>query len=278
MAPNDGNAHLSDEVLLRYRYDTLEGEESGRVSAHLRTCSECATRFAELGRSLDLLGQYDAEAELDEERLTGQVMARARELAEEQRVERERREAEQVRIDAERALREAERAAAAIVEAPEQAETPPRAAPEARTPTGPREREERPRERLGLWAWLGLAAGGSLRPVRVVATLAVSLGVLYVAGGALYYSKRSATIDTRVVGEDAMTPGTRGLLLVEVVDRLTKKPVAQAAVKVALKNKDKAWTLFEGRTGATGTVDAPLQLPETADGSYQLVVTSRAAG
>lgn len=274
MAPNptDGNAHISDELLLRYRYDTLEPAETASVSAHLRTCSQCATRFAELGRSLDLLGQYDAEAELDEDRLAAGVLARARELAESERVERERREAEQARIDAERSLREAERAAAAVV-----ADAAPERAP-ARGERAPARDERPPRERLGLWAWLGLAAGGSLRPVRVVSTLAVALGVLYVAGGALYYSRRSATIDTRVSGEDSMTPGTRGLLLVEVVNRLTHQPVAQAAVKVTLKGKERAWTLFEGKTGATGGVDAPLQLPETGDGTYQLVVTSRAAG
>ena len=41
-----------DETLLRYRFETLEPAEVEAVASHLRTCSGCAMRYAELGHGL----------------------------------------------------------------------------------------------------------------------------------------------------------------------------------------------------------------------------------
>jgi hypothetical protein len=272
MATYNDNLHVDDETLLRYRYETLEAEPSAEVASHLRRCTECATRFAEIGRGIDRLKAYDTEGELDEG-LGERVLQRVRQRREEQDLERTRREAEQarqeaerMRDDAERARRDAEQAVAAATSLA--AEEPvERMRPQA---------EEKPR--LGFWAWLGFAAGGTLRPVRAVASLAVLLGTAYIAGGALYYSTRTAAIDTRVSGEETMQPGARGLVLVEVFNRLTRQPMAHADVRIALRAKDRSYKLFEGRTDNSGAINAPLQMPDLNDGQYQLEVTSRAKG
>ena len=57
--------HPTEETLLRYRFDTCEPAESKEVADHLRTCSECAVRFAAIGRGVDKLAAYDVERELD---------------------------------------------------------------------------------------------------------------------------------------------------------------------------------------------------------------------
>ena len=50
--------HPREETLLRYRFDTLEPGESKQVADHLRTCSECATRFAAIGKSVEKLSAF----------------------------------------------------------------------------------------------------------------------------------------------------------------------------------------------------------------------------
>lgn len=57
--------HPTEETLLRYRFETSELAESKEVADHLRTCTECAARFAVLGKSVDRLSAYDVERELD---------------------------------------------------------------------------------------------------------------------------------------------------------------------------------------------------------------------
>ena len=44
--------HPDEVTLLRYRFDTLEKEDADMVASHLRTCSQCISRFAELGQNL----------------------------------------------------------------------------------------------------------------------------------------------------------------------------------------------------------------------------------
>lgn len=133
-------------------------------------------------------------------------------------------------------------------------------------------------KRLGFWAWIGVCSGGSLRAVRFTTTLATLLGIFYIAGGALYYGTRQAAIDTRVTGEGVLIPGSRGLLFVEVVNRLTHAPVAQAHVKISLTSRNQSWKLFEGQSDASGALNAPLNLPDVNDGFYSLDIQTQGAG
>ena len=268
--------HYDDEALLRYRFDTMERLDADALAAHLRTCTECASRFAELGRQIDLLGQYDAEAELPEG-LPRQVLEQVQGIQREQDAARARKEAEAARAEAEAAAAEAEAARAAalrLAEDPEPAATEP--VTPARAPAGGGEG----RPPFSLMAWLGLAAGAPLRAVRVTATLATLAGVIYLAGGFLYYSGRQPTLDTRVSGEEALIPGSRATLLVRVLDRLAKTPVANADVRVTLRGPKakQVWKLFEGKTDGRGLADPAFDLPGVEDGDYRLEVTTSGAG
>lgn len=57
--------HPTEETLLQYRFDTLEPTEGADVADHLRTCADCAQRFAAIGVSLQKLEAYDADDELN---------------------------------------------------------------------------------------------------------------------------------------------------------------------------------------------------------------------
>ena len=269
--PDQPDLHVDDDTLLRYRYETLEHERTDEVAAHLRTCTECASRFAELGRQLDRLGQYDAEAELPEG-LPERVLEQVRTLQREQQAAGARQEAEAARTEAEAAAREAEAARAAAIRLAEQ--------PVELPGTAGRDQQREQQEQLGFWAWLGFKAGGSLRAVRLVASLATLAGVGYIAGGLLYHGGAEPALDTRVSGEDALIPGSRGTLLVRVVNRLSQQPVASADVKVTLHGPDakQVWKLFEGKTDKSGLADPAFNLPNVEDGDFRLEVVARGAG
>ena len=115
------DTHIDDDTLLRYRYETLEREEADAVSTHLRTCTECTSRFADLGRQLDLLGTYDAEADLPED-LPARVLQQVHDLERERQAQATRQAAELARTEAEAAAREAQQVGAACN--PSQAQKP----------------------------------------------------------------------------------------------------------------------------------------------------------
>ena len=73
--------HPDEVTLLRYRYDTLVQEDADVVASHLRTCSQCMSRFAELGQKLDLLSQWEVEDELPDG-LSDRIMQRVRQRQE----------------------------------------------------------------------------------------------------------------------------------------------------------------------------------------------------
>ena len=113
-----------DETLLRYRFETLEPGEVEAVASHLRTCSGCAMRYAELGQGLDIMAkQYDVADEFDDG-LAARVLQRVQGLQADQAAAEARQEADQAvqaaqaeRRAAEAALREAESAAQAAQQA-----------------------------------------------------------------------------------------------------------------------------------------------------------------
>jgi len=261
------DTHIDDDTLLRYRYETLEREEADAVSTHLRTCTECTSRFADLGRQLDLLGTYDAEADLPED-LPARVLQQVHDLERERQAQATRQAAELARTEAEAAAREAQQVGAAAMRL---AQGP--------LDTATEKRQESERKRPGFWAWLGLQAGGSLRAVRLAATLATLAGVSYIAGGMLYH-RGVPRIDTRVSGEDVLIPGSRSTLLVQVVDRLSQHPVASADVRVTLRGPGsrQVWKLFQGQTDPRGLCDPAFDLPDVEDGDYRLEIATRGAG
>ena len=252
-------SHIDDLTLLRYRFETLEGGESDDVARHLRTCSECALRFAQLGQNLDLMQRWEVEQELSDQ-LTDNVLQQVRQR-------KERKDAEAARVEAEAALTQAE----ALVEPGTPADVA--GGDDGATPPPPR-------ERVGFWAWLGLAAGGSMRMVRLATTLVVVAGVGYVAGGAIYFGTQKVAIDTRVMGDEHLLPGSPSVLAVEVFNKVTQQPVDQARITVNLLHRGKpARKLFAGQTNKQGKAFASFWLPaEARKGDYGFEVVSRAAG
>ncbi len=264
--------HPDELTLLRYRFDTLEPEDADHVSAHLRTCSQCMTAFAELGQGLDLVDQWEVEDELSDE-LSDSIMQQVRQRAEQH-------EAEDATAVADQARREAEElaAAAARLES-EETDNSDRNGGRGLVPRheGGGEREER----IGFWAWIGLAAGGSLRLVRLTTAMVVLSGTIFIAGGALYYGGQKVAIDTRVTGDEVVMADSPSVLLVEVFNKLTRKPVERAAVTVNLIKQGKvAGKLYAGVTNRQGKALASFWLPAAArkGGAYRFEVVSEANG
>jgi alpha-2-macroglobulin-like protein len=231
-------SHIDDERLLRYRYQTLESSDENEVGAHLRTCSSCSARLAEINRAIDQLGQFNAEAELDD-KVAAQAIERV-----------------WMKRETQNAVPASNEPASSF-----------KSFGSADEPVPP-----------GLWNWLGTAGGGALRPVRTSAVVIAAAAVTYLAGGLLYWETRSVAIDTRVAADEALIPGTHWVVPVEVVNRETHAPVEGAEVRVSLRGTDKEWKLFDGRTDSHGIANANADLPALDDGDYKLDVTSRASG
>lgn len=78
--------HTPDEALLFYRFGTLEGLAKTTCAEHLRTCQQCAARYATLGQGLEQLAAWDLDepeldAELDAAREQALVALEARNTA-----------------------------------------------------------------------------------------------------------------------------------------------------------------------------------------------------
>lgn len=238
--------HLVDELLLQYRFGTLDAQASANVAEHLRTCSECTRTYAKLGESIERLGAYDVETSADEATLA-------------------------------RAL---ERATAALELSGRSQRAPPSPAPEAVAPPTtaplpvalppPSQSEPWP----GLMAWLGVVPGASGRPLRLTLAVVLALSVTWVGGGALFLTSRTAPLETRVRGESSLEAGGHGLVHVEV--RRGELGVPDAPLSLSLVGGKGRVTLFEGRTDAQGNAAVTLSLPSTAEATPHLEVKVRA--
>ena len=274
--------HPDEVTLLRYRFDTLVKEDADVVASHLRTCSQCMSRFAELGQQLDLLSQWEVEDELPDD-LSDRIMQQVRQRQEQQ-------EAETARQAAEQAQREAEELAAAAARLTGDAETSTSTSTGAgasvsltkASGTSISVRDPEPaKERIGFLAWIGLAGGGSMRLVRLATAMVVLGGVGFVSGGALYYGAQKVAVDTRVTGDEVMLADSPSVLLVEVFNKLTRQPVNEALVTVNLVHRGKvASRLFSGQTNKRGKALASFWLPASTGkgGDYQFEVTSETGG
>lgn len=235
--------HLVDELLLQYRFGTLDADVAANVAEHLRTCSECTRSFARLGDSVERLDTYDVEAAADP------TLARALERA-------------TTALELSRASKRgtsAVEAAAPSTPAP----IPPPSSASSSSPEG-----------TGFWAWLGVTPGASGRPFRLVLTTLLALSTVWVGGGALYWNGISAPLETRVSGEASLEAGGHGLLNVEV--RRGEQGVPDAPFSISLVTSTGPLLLQEGRTDSQGNAVLALSLPYLADLSPQLEVKTRA--
>ncbi|MBL8911441.1 MAG: AgmX/PglI C-terminal domain-containing protein, partial [Archangium sp.] len=240
------SAHLVEELLLQYRFGTLDAQASANVAEHLRTCSECTRAFARLGDSLERLSEYDVEANADA------TLDRALERA----------------TAALELSRRAERKSAPIVAAPAAVPAAPpssEAAPIVPTPAP---------AGIDFWAWLGVSPGAGGRPFRLAMTSLLALSTLWVAGGALYWDGISPPLETRVRGEASLEAGGHGLINLEV--RRGEQGVPETPFSVSLVTATGRVLLQEGRTDSEGNAAVALSLPYLADPSPQLEVKTRA--
>lgn len=236
-------SHPSEESLLFYRFGTIEPDAAQDIAEHLRTCVECAHRYARLGEAIARLDAYDAEASADEAVLSSALA----------------------------------RATAVLVVPPVQ---PPVIAAERRpslsTGAGltPRTAAAEP-PWPGWRAWLGLGAGASHRLLRLATTLGVCAWVATVGGGSLALHL-GEPFQTRVQGEEDLLSGGHSLLRVSVLS-LRREPIEGASVSVGLRTPAGSLVLFEGRTDGQGDVDASLSLPiiEAAEAELEVVVKAR---
>jgi hypothetical protein len=86
-------------------------------------------------------------------------------------------------------------------------------------------------------------------------------------------------IRLEIVGQPALQEGMTIDLRLRVIAEASDRPVAGAKIVVKLiTTRDKPRELFSGATGADGTVDATLVIPETAGANAAVLVQADAAG
>ena len=86
-------------------------------------------------------------------------------------------------------------------------------------------------------------------------------------------------IRLEIVGQPALREGTTIDLRFRVIADASDRPVAGAKIVVKLiSTRDKPKELFTGATGADGTLDATLAIPETAGANAAVLVQADAAG
>ncbi|MDP3236074.1 MAG: MG2 domain-containing protein [Myxococcales bacterium] len=235
-------SHPLEETLLQYRFGTLERDLVGEVAEHLRTCSECTRTYAKLGERIERLGAYDVEATADEA-----TLAKALERA---------------KAAFEVSLRERATGEARPAEAPV---TLPGAVVSAERPDPPLP---------GFWAWLGVTAGGSARPLRLATLALLLVAPAWLGGSALSLASRLPPMETVVTGESSLQAGGHGLVRVAV--RREGVALADAPMSLALVTSSGRIALGEGRTDALGSAELSVTLPYTTEAAPLLEVTTRA--
>lgn len=268
--------HPDELLLLQYRFDTLEGADKERVADHLRTCSDCTIRYAALGKKVEKLSAWDAEADF-QDGLVEQAMDRVRARAAD---------------DAERAG-DLPAAAPPLGPPPASAEAPPPGASDAKkTPPPPLPRTVRlpvpmpepepapaPEPPFpGLAVWLGLRGGLPTSTLRFALTALMAVAFLGLAGGELYWRAQSVKLDTRVVGPTVLAPGGSASVQVTLVDVEERSPVKGAPLELALVQGQKRWPLFKGTSDDQGRVSADFLVPDDVPPGAQWEVTARGLG
>ncbi len=102
----------------------------------------------------------------------------------------------------------------------------------------------------------------------------VAAAALVAVGG--YYSHLDSLqvrLATEIYGSSDLEPASMSMLRLSLFDANTRAPIADKPVTVSLRTSDnQLHPLFHGRSDAHGQVAAQVQVPELADGDYQLVV------
>ncbi|MDP1917540.1 MAG: AgmX/PglI C-terminal domain-containing protein [Myxococcales bacterium] len=238
-------SHPLEETLLQYRFGTLERDEAAEVAEHLRTCSDCTRTYAKLGERIERLGAYDVEGTADEA-----TLAKALERAT---------AAFEVSVR-KRATGEAHPVAPAPAPAP--------------LPVTVVSAERADEPLPGFWAWLGVTAGGSARPLRLATLALLVLSPAFIGGSRLYLSSRLAPMETIISGESSLQAGGHGLVRVEV--RREGVAIPDAPLSLALVTSTGRIALTDGRTDSLGNAELSVTVPSTAEASPLLEVTTRA--
>lgn len=236
-------SHPLEETLLQYRFGTLEREDAAAVAEHLRTCSDCTKTYARIGERIERLGAYDVEATADESTLA-------------------------------KALERATAAFEVALRKRATGEAPPLAPAPAPRPISVVSAERAEPPLPGFWAWLGVTAGGSARPLRLATLALLVLSPAFIGGSRLYLSSRVAPMETIVSGESSLQAGGHGLVRVEV--RREGVAIPDAPMSLSLVTSTGRIALGEGRTDALGNAELSVTMPSTADESPLLEVTTRA--
>lgn len=245
--------HPNDETLLRYRFDTLDPAETKDVADHLRTCTGCAGRFAALGKGVEKLAAFDAEAELDP-KVVEQAMEKVRAA----------RDARPVRP---------EEPAPAPAPRPGPADRPARVAGIA-----PDEDEQASEPRLGFLQWLGFAPGAPFREARRYASLALLGGAVALGLGEAYVGAREVKVYTVVRGDKTFPAGARAFTHVQVIDAQSGQGREGASVDVRLVVDGKEHGAFEGKTGPRGVAAVFFDVPDLETQHAKLLVRTTARG
>ena len=119
------------------------------------------------------------------------------------------------------------------------------------------------------------------RIYRNTVLLLVAASVLLVAGMHRYYERLSASpYDLRVMGQKDWLAGSVSTLRLAVFDNRTGKPMSNVPVKLALRNRATSDTveLVSFVTGSVGEETPRFQLPEWAEGQYDLLFTASLDG
>ena len=238
-------SHPLEETLLQYRFGTLERDLVAEVAEHLRTCSECTRTYAKLGERIERLSAYDVEATADEATLA-KALERAKSAFEASLRKRATGEAQPV--------------------APAPAAAP--------LPISVVSAERADPPLPGFWAWLGLAAGGSARPLRLATLALLVLSPAFIGGSRLYLSSRVPPMETVIEGESSLQAGGQGLVRVQVLREAVAIP--DAPISLALVTSTGRIALGDGRTDSYGNAELSVSMPSTAEASPLLEVTTRA--
>jgi hypothetical protein len=107
---------------------------------------------------------------------------------------------------------------------------------------------------------------------------ALAASVILLIGANIYYATLSPTpYEIRLLGQTGLLAGTHGSLRVQLVNHVTGAALANVPVTLELRGGGNAITLAEFQTDAQGTGQPRFQLPDWADGEYELVVTAKPA-
>ncbi|HYV44202.1 MAG TPA: MG2 domain-containing protein [Myxococcaceae bacterium] len=242
-------SHFDDDALLRYRFDTLGRDQALELAEHLRRCADCTSRYADLCRDVDGLGQYTAEP-ADPDGLL-------------------RRALESVQGEPKKAT-EPERPAARKV-------TPYPGLPRAAAPAPEPEPEEPEREGTPILELLGVRRGARGRIARLAAAAAMLLTVAYAGLGTAYYAARKVRVNTQLSAEARWLAGGDAAATVRVQDMGTGAMVEGADVELALQCGGLRTPLGTVKTGPGGVASPTFLVPDM-NAACALEARTRALG